>query len=476
MKLEITKHSPKMLNRCLALYPKEELEHKPIPMLGKEQARLYVTFAPAKINLYLDLLSVQSSGYCNLQTAMHEICFADALFLVHTKENVSREQLLSFLHLHLDMQTLERALNLQKDKFKLQVKADKTSYPSFFEREVIRPFQTLLKNKKVWEEVLEQEESFSFSSFTLHAYLLGSTKEEAKRFWSLPNHSILKAFELYFASYPASIKGHIYLFIAKQIPQGGGLGGGTSDGAQILHLLSSLTWQKKSFESSWSVDGQKNKLTNVKTFEVDLDEKEIDKYCLLAEKIGMDAVFQYLGGSCVMSYRGEKFLQNLPCKKLPMLLILPPYGQSTQLAYEKFKKQAYTKLKRSSSDEFLHFWEENHLEEAFRFAENSFAQLLQEECPEPKWLQEAKRLREEGKIPSFVSNLCGSGSSWFVLFTDKKEQELSLPKLLARVLPKEKYKFKTFSATYDLCIAEDEEGYHYLLTSLLGREELSEEI
>lgn len=113
-----------------------------------------------------------------------------------------------------------------------------------------------------------------------------------------------KAAELFFDY--TGIQGGCRIHITKNIPDGAGLGGGSSDAATVLIAL--------------------NEIYNTK-----LSEKELRK---IAVKIGADVPFFIVGGTCLAQGIGEKLIK-IENKTDPYILIYKPdFSISTKWVYE----------------------------------------------------------------------------------------------------------------------------------------------
>lgn len=113
-----------------------------------------------------------------------------------------------------------------------------------------------------------------------------------------------KAAELFFDY--TGIQGGCRIHITKNIPDGAGLGGGSSDAATVLIAL--------------------NEIYNAK-----LSEKELRE---IAVKIGADVPFFIVGGTCLAQGIGEK-LTKIENKTDPYILIYKPdFSISTKWVYE----------------------------------------------------------------------------------------------------------------------------------------------
>lgn len=99
------------------------------------------------------------------------------------------------------------------------------------------------------------------------------------------------------------------IHLAKRIPAGGGLGGGSSDAAGTLLALDSL----------WGLHSGRERLS------------------ALAEEIGSDVPFFLYGGTALGTGRGERIAPGEPAGEVPILLGLPPFGISTAEVYGRLR-------------------------------------------------------------------------------------------------------------------------------------------
>ena len=120
---------------------------------------------------------------------------------------------------------------------------------------------------------------------------------------------VVRAAKLFFDK--TKIKGGADIFLEKRIPIGAGLGGGSSDAAQILLGLNQLFG---------------NPL-------------QIEQLREMAIKIGMDVPFFLYKKPCYATGRGD-ILKPIKIPKLHFVLYTPNYGISTQWAYENFDKNS----------------------------------------------------------------------------------------------------------------------------------------
>ncbi len=189
--------------------------------------------------------------------------------------------------------------------------------------------------------------------------------------------------------------------LKKGIPAGGGLGGGSSDAAALIRVLS--------------------KICNV-----NLDEKQLD---YIASKTGSD-VFFFMHcdpdgtGCAVVSGRGEVVKKITPRRDLYLVLVFPEIFSSTKQAYELVDKQ----LASGIDDNFVileKLEEEYHKNPSEWRFKNTFTPSL---CGVYSDLSSA--LGTLKKSGADFCDMSGSGSTIFGVFTSKQRAKCNM-KLLA---------------------------------------------
>ena len=98
------------------------------------------------------------------------------------------------------------------------------------------------------------------------------------------------------------------IIINKNIPSQAGLGGGSSDAAAVLRLLA----------ESWGIQSHDPRVLSV------------------AASLGADVPFFLYDSPAHMTGRGDVLQELLPAFETPVVLVKPPVGVSTKLAYEAF--------------------------------------------------------------------------------------------------------------------------------------------
>lgn len=191
----------------------------------------------------------------------------------------------------------------------------------------------------------------------------------------------------------------VCVFVKKHIPAGGGLGGGSSDGAYFLKALAELN----------NID-----LTRELAFSV-------------ASEVGSD-VFFFLGlkngvGSALVSGRGE-IVREIDSRKLNVVLIFPNVFSSTKEAYELID-EAYSKS--SLIEEYLDFdkYEENYREGISKWKfKNTFTSVLSLKYPKI-----AEAMSDLENVGSTFTDMTGSGSVVFGVFETEESAKNAISKL-----------------------------------------------
>ena len=180
----------------------------------------------------------------------------------------------------------------------------------------------------------------------------------------------------------------IRINIKKNIPVGGGLGGGSSDAASVIKAL-------------------------IKYFNINVAEKK-NSVMNVALSVGSDVPFFLISKPCFAHGRGDK-LKLLPDFKLnyKILLVNPNLHISTKWAYENIKSKGLE----SAESELRNISKFDINEYNF---ENDFEDVVFEKYHE---LEEIKGImKKEGAI---YASLSGSGATMFGFFNPSDETSLS---------------------------------------------------
>jgi len=190
-------------------------------------------------------------------------------------------------------------------------------------------------------------------------------------------------------------KARVSIRLDKRIPAGAGLGGGSSDAAAVLTALGSLV--------------------RPRTGAVLLHK--------LAAQLGSDVAFFLVGGRALGIGRGEEIYPLPDGSPETILLISPRVPVSTSEAYRRLSPGLTTQAWEGKIDRFCSTVCE--LERAGRKGqargfqaelENDFEPVVFQMHPELK--QWKARLERQGACPAL---LCGSGSSLFGIFADRRQ-------------------------------------------------------
>jgi 4-diphosphocytidyl-2-C-methyl-D-erythritol kinase len=98
--------------------------------------------------------------------------------------------------------------------------------------------------------------------------------------------------------------GHVA--IQKRIPAGAGLGGGSADAAAVLGMAA------------------------------DRFKLERDDVVDIAEELGSDVPFSFVGGSCLAEGRGERLTQLEPLTGFAIAVVVPPFAMETPAVYARW--------------------------------------------------------------------------------------------------------------------------------------------
>lgn len=121
------------------------------------------------------------------------------------------------------------------------------------------------------------------------------------------NSTIEKALEIF--RLKTKIRDPLRIYIKKNIPIGGGLGGGSTDATNFILIVNEL-------------------------FGNPIKENDIISIC---ENVGKDAPFFVFGGTSLVEGKGEK-IKKITGKKCIFIIISPPFHISTKRAYLIFDK------------------------------------------------------------------------------------------------------------------------------------------
>jgi len=185
------------------------------------------------------------------------------------------------------------------------------------------------------------------------------------------------------------VTGRVEMRIAKRIPMGAGLGGGSSDAAAVLLALPVLAGRKI----------------------------ELPQLCRLAEQLGSDVPFFLLGGRAVGIGRGSELFPLPDEPPLAGLLVVPAVHVSTSEAYRRLSPRLTSESQQNKIFSFQsQTWNRGGREPAC----NDFEAVVFEQHRGLAKLK--KRLIGAG---ASLAMMTGSGSGVFGLFQTREETTLA---------------------------------------------------
>jgi 4-diphosphocytidyl-2-C-methyl-D-erythritol kinase len=215
------------------------------------------------------------------------------------------------------------------------------------------------------------------------AYTVGS-KSVIDLDSDIPDNLARRAAQLIFDK--TNPRGHLTISLTKQIPLGGGLGGGSSDAAAVLLALPVLTGRPLA----------------------------PDQLLNLAAALGSDVPFFLLGGTALGLSRGTELYPLPDAAPQPGLLLTPDVHVSTAEAYEALKRTSdhpgtpnATAAVAQALPDAWHAHARNDFEPAVFARHLEIARLRD-------------RLRRAGASLAMMS---GSGASVFALFDTKEQRD-----------------------------------------------------
>ena len=195
----------------------------------------------------------------------------------------------------------------------------------------------------------------------------------------------VKAAELFFDFCNINDIG-IDIKLHKKIPIGAGLGGGSSNAANILLSLNNM-------------------------YEANISNSNL---CNLAFNLGCDVPFFINGGVQIAEGKGEKLSRiNFDLTDYFILLVYPNFSVSTKWAYSFFKNNLPKNFNRPKFRTF-----QNNID--WSLFENDFEEVIKTTYPEVTEIRET--LEDSGAL--FIS-LSGSGSTMFGIFNDFSKANLA---------------------------------------------------
>ena len=198
------------------------------------------------------------------------------------------------------------------------------------------------------------------------------------------NNLCVKAAKLLFKEF--NLSGGIHISLTKNIPIGSGLGGGSSNAANVLLQLNNI-------------------------YSLNLDSYILEK---LAFKLGCDVPFFINGNIQISEGKGEKLSDTfIDLSKYFIVLVFPDFSVSTKWAYNFLKNDLPSTF---NSDKFRSFQKVID----WTLFENDFEKTINLTYPQVKEIRETL----ESKDSLFVS-LSGSGSTMFGIFDNFLKADLA---------------------------------------------------
>ena len=211
-----------------------------------------------------------------------------------------------------------------------------------------------------------------------------------------PDNTIRRAYELLRGARPGRLGG-VRARLWKRIPVGGGLGGGSSDGAATLIALNRL----------WKLA---------------LTAEELEA---LALELGSDVPFFLKGGTAVAGGRGELLRQLSPLCQGAFLLVMPEISISTAWAYEHLRLGLTGNPYRVSVEQVKVYL--SRFPSSGMVLKNRLEDVVFPAYPVFDEITEA--LEDAGAVHALMS---GSGSTVFGTFVDRTAAEIAGEALEAR--------------------------------------------
>jgi 4-diphosphocytidyl-2-C-methyl-D-erythritol kinase len=198
-----------------------------------------------------------------------------------------------------------------------------------------------------------------------------------------------------------SIKEGVTVSVKKNIPVGGGFGGGSADCAATLNALDEL----------WGLN-----LGIVELIKIGSD-------------LGADVPFCIMGGSCFVSGKGESF-EKMDIPAMDILIINPGYGISTKDAYMELDEKQY---ERKSSSLKL-----KNLDNVKKIAENLHNDFINIQK------DDVKKIIDDVKANGALgASITGKGPSVFGIFENEEMAKKAYENL------EDKYKFVWMGKTIE---------------------------
>lgn len=192
----------------------------------------------------------------------------------------------------------------------------------------------------------------------------------------------------------------IRAMLSKRIPMGGGLGGGSSDGAAALIGLNSL------WDAGW-------------------DATRLGQF---AAAFGSDLPFFFHGPSSVCSGRGEFVRPIDPPKPLSALLLLPSIAMPTGSVYRRFDEMGLGREEDLHAEPDWSVWTRMDARELLPCLANDLERPAFDFSPELRWLR-----GQSERLLGRPVRMSGSGSSLFTIFDTSAESTEAANRLTGQI-------------------------------------------
>ena len=205
---------------------------------------------------------------------------------------------------------------------------------------------------------------------------------------NIPANLIVRAAQLVMDA--SGARGAVEFRLDKQIPMGGGLGGGSTDAAAVLLALPVLTGRNLPLET----------LTE------------------LGAQLGSDVPFFLLGGTALGIGRGTELYPLPEMAALDALVVAPHVHVSTPDAYRALNR----KLTQDLPFQYISSFQSRVWSLGEQYCENDFEAVVFEQYPHLKSIQ--RKLRKLGAKPAMLT---GSGAALFGVFKASRDVRAALP-------------------------------------------------
>jgi len=212
---------------------------------------------------------------------------------------------------------------------------------------------------------------------------------------AIPNNLVLRAAQA--ALDAMRVHAKIRIRLTKNIPMGGGLGGGSSNAAAILLALPILAGKPL----------------------------DLDTLCELGTQLGSDVPFFLTGGTALGIGRGTELYPLPDIAPDPLLIVCPPVHSSTAEAYKALKRGLTVTASSTRMNSFRAFvrvlGDVRSAGQAGPLSENDFEAVICLQHPQLKSLP-----GKLSKLGAVHASMTGSGSAFFAVFASRADRDQAL--------------------------------------------------